>query len=364
MDESAAPRSSYPGPSTGSTRPQQGWRSTASSSLHQRGQRRNVFRRGDADRIFREAFGGKTLDQVMFDMRRKQQGEKKGQQAPDRANEREEDNLRLAMAHAAERYVARLQQRYGRQVASKARLMKRDWAQSMEWAVAEQLRQQRMTSAEGASKEGAEVDLDSLWRTACRGPAPAGRIPFRPFPNMRLPPEVEVPPTPTLGPCVPAAELERNAGEAAQESSTSGSDTKRNAVRDGVLITTRSRREAYEALKQRGMPSPSPLLPSASQARHTTTTTSSSAPEAKEPLAPTNEEEEAEAAHRTALEPVWEAEEAAERFRTSQLRLNRSGRVLEAYRQSRLSKSKAEDRTNIDSIPYNMGQLYSYHRPY
>lgn len=357
---------------------------------------REQFVRGDADRVFREAFEGKTLEQVLFEARRmakahaqqhalhmKRHHEAIHQQQqpqhaaadgdphqrdadPDAAanaaaagekttfstafshaqllhakehQRRHQDNVQKAMHFAAERYAARMQQQYGRGVLSHIRVGRIGKDRFSAFAT---------TTAEATT---GMTPVDDF-------------MPFRPFPHMQLPAHVRVPAEPSMG------SWERtDAATAAKES---------------LFITTKpaqlQRRKKKE--KQPAEEGEEEKTKAGRTTRTTTTTT------ANNNTTTTNNNEEtvsSNSSHRTTeaadqqhisspsraiqaeengeedLEQEWVAE-IVEEDTSTRRRSKRQG-ALEAFRKTRRYQLTEKDK-DIFSIPYNMGQLYSYHRPY
>ncbi|KAG5496567.1 hypothetical protein JIQ42_03396 [Leishmania sp. Namibia] len=168
--------------------------SSASSGVYQQKQHRRYrkpFVRGDANRVFADAFDGKTLDEILFDVQRRRRQEKAGRAAPVQRHEMAGDSedaasnattkssspppteeeegaldrhsrLRHVMETAAESFAQRAQRQYGHGI----------------------LRHIRATA-----------------RPLPEGPAapPDAYMPFRPFVGMPAPPGVQTPPEPQLG---------------------------------------------------------------------------------------------------------------------------------------------------------------------
>ncbi|CAG9578299.1 DNAj-like protein [Leishmania major strain Friedlin] len=171
--------------------------STSSTTFQQQQQQqrrryRKPFVRGDANRVFSDAFDGKTLDEILFDVQRRRRQEKAGRVAAERRHEKgggaghaasngttksssspqplmgesgpldHDARLRHVMETAAELFAQRAQRQYGHGVLRHIR--------------------------------GVAGPLPD-------GPAPPPEVymPFRPFVGMPVPPGVRTPPEPTLG---------------------------------------------------------------------------------------------------------------------------------------------------------------------
>lgn len=297
------------------------------------------FRRGDADRVFRDAFSGKTLEEVLFDVRRQANKKKQMEQQQQSgfasqsastttttnnnnnknthrstsAAEDKDASVAHAMRRAAERYASRLQKRYGRDILSRISVQA--------WPVP----------------------------NPAATPPPSTHLPFRPFPGMRLPEGVTTPPEPTLGPCESAEDLERKRERNNNDDNDNNNDGE--ACYPEVLVTSKTRRrDAHNILK--GI---CEIKKSASEA--------ASAP-------PSTEKEKEKGEEEKALEEapqVWLCDETEEEKRlhdaaASQSRRSPRSDALLAFRRSR--RNTGLNAADIYSIPYNMGQLYSYQRPY
>ncbi|AAZ11810.1 chaperone protein DNAJ, putative [Trypanosoma brucei brucei TREU927] len=128
---------------------------------------RKPFVRGDADRNFREAFHGMSLDQVLFRERLRQrrmqkQMEEKAKEGDDGSPAGREESIRRVAAAAAERFAEKVRRQYGPGMLRHARV------------------------------------YTSLSRDP--QPPPSDYMPFRPFHGWTVPNGVRTPPEPTLGP--------------------------------------------------------------------------------------------------------------------------------------------------------------------
>ncbi|CCW61689.1 unnamed protein product [Phytomonas sp. EM1] len=139
---------------------------TASSSAHSnRGARaaawKKPFVRADADRLFAEAFDGKTVEQLLFEARRRRRL-REGSPGDDDDRARPSSAAEEAFLHAIEHAAARIERSYGPSI----------------------LRHLHVRSS------------------LPRGPVrpPATRMPFRPFLNQKVPEGVTTPPTPRVDP--------------------------------------------------------------------------------------------------------------------------------------------------------------------
>lgn len=161
----------------------------AASSSQQR--YRTPFVRGDANRVFADAFDGKTLDEILFETARRRRQEQQEQRrsgsglsrspsgaapiggAPKESLGAEElsstaeplsrdERLRRVMEEAAEAFAARAQRQYGHGILRHIQASVRP----------------EMTSP---------------------APPPSSSLPFYPFPGMKLPDGVKAPPLPQLG---------------------------------------------------------------------------------------------------------------------------------------------------------------------
>ncbi|ORC90968.1 DnaJ chaperone protein [Trypanosoma theileri] len=136
-----------------------------------RPRRQKTFVRGDADRKFREAFHGMSLDQVIFQERLRQ---RQAQQEQNNNNNNKtgpsssaapsgrEEALRRVMADAAARFASKVQRQYGPSM----------------------LRHVKVSTSPSFSEQMPSSDY----------------MPFRPFHGFSAPPGVRTPPEPKLGP--------------------------------------------------------------------------------------------------------------------------------------------------------------------
>lgn len=145
---------------------------------------RKPFVRGDANRVFADAFDGKTMDEILFDVQRRRRQERRQCAEADGARPRSapssgavdsawassgsvaldrDARLRHAMETAAESFAQRAQQQYGH-------------------GILRHIRASASPLPEGPA------------------PAPKAYMPFRPFVNTAVPAGVQTPPEPELGP--------------------------------------------------------------------------------------------------------------------------------------------------------------------
>lgn len=127
--------------------------------------RRGSFVRKDADRFFRDAFDGKTLDDIMFQERvRERRAAKRRQRQADGDKGQpvgHEEVLRHVMSNAARQFADRLAKEYGHGTVKHTRFIR----------------------LKGPAKE-----------------PPSHVLPFRPFVGSELPAGVSAPPEPNAGP--------------------------------------------------------------------------------------------------------------------------------------------------------------------
>lgn len=204
-------------PSSGSARRRKHTTSTASSTsstTFQQQQRRyrKPFVRGDANRVFADAFDGKTLDEILFDVQRRRRQEKAGGATAEQRHQRDggpghaassdttksssppppvmgengpldrDARLRHVMDTAAELFAQRAQRQYGHGILRHIR------------------------GVAGPLPEGPAAP-------------PEVYMPFRPFVGMPVPPGVRTPPEPKLGKVL-------DSQEATVDSSSSTSDSR------------------------------------------------------------------------------------------------------------------------------------------
>ncbi|KPI90421.1 DNAj-like protein [Leptomonas seymouri] len=173
----AAARSAMPAGST--ARRKRKAASAADASQQQQPRRyRKPFVRGDANRVFADAFDGKTLDEILFDVQRHKRqvaaAERRANASksppplgspssalPEGALDRDA-RLRHVMEEAAESFAHRAQRNYGHGILRHIR------------------------AAASSLPEGP-------------APPPEGYMPFRPFVGMAVPAGVQTPPEPQLG---------------------------------------------------------------------------------------------------------------------------------------------------------------------
>ncbi|GET90708.1 Dnaj-like protein [Leishmania tarentolae] len=190
--------------------------STSSAASPPRQRRyRKPFVRGDANRVFADAFDGKTLDEILFDVQRRRRQEKAGSGAAEQRHTRESDTghpsptdttksssppptteekdpldrdsrLRHVMETAAESFAQRAQRQYGHGILRHIR------------------------AAASPLPEGPAAP-------------PEVYMPFHPFVGMPVPPGVQTPPAPKLGKVL-------SSQEATIESSSSSTPDSRGAL--------------------------------------------------------------------------------------------------------------------------------------
>lgn len=158
--------------------------SSSAAAASSAAKRHSAFVRRDADRIFKDAFDGMTLDDVIFQIRRRQrQKEKEAREKkaavssqdvrePKATESGEEKHpaghdevLLQVMAEAAERFSEKISRAYGPEMLKHAKVVR--------------------------LKAPSHSNLDT---------PPATVLPFRPFVGMELPPGVTVMPDPVMGP--------------------------------------------------------------------------------------------------------------------------------------------------------------------
>lgn len=137
--------------------------SSSSSRAAASTRRRKPFVRGDADRKFREAFHGMSLDQVIFQERLRQRQMRREQREATATSSPagHEESLRRAMADAAERYAEKMRRQYGPGM----------------------LRHVKVRTGVSTGPQ----------------PPPSDYMPFRPFHGWSVPNGVRTPPEPKMG---------------------------------------------------------------------------------------------------------------------------------------------------------------------
>lgn len=252
----AAASSSFPNPSV--SRPAGSVAGRGLGSRLKTRSTRRPFLRGDANRVFKEVFSGKSLEDVLFEARRRSRrgAATGGVPRSGSSEEAQLSGLYASLNVVAESHARRLRAHYGVGAAAKARV-------------------------------GFTVHRSN--------PTPPGaQLPFFPFQNMRLPDGVVVPATPRLGPWTRVEELGDDA-KAFLAETAEGEISNESAVaakgEQGIEVTRQSSRERRLS--------------------------------------------------------------------------KRTGSLDKARQALRLQYSGVQgEGSTAHTIPYNMGQLYSYHRPF
>ncbi|RNF12762.1 DnaJ chaperone protein [Trypanosoma rangeli] len=124
--------------------------------------RQKPFVRGDADRKFREAFHGMSIDQVIFQERLRQRQEKRKLHEATASSSSYEESLRRVIVDAAERFHEKVQRQYGPSMLRHVKL---------------------------------QTELPNGPQ-----PPPSDYMPFRPFHGWSVPEGVRTVPEPRMGP--------------------------------------------------------------------------------------------------------------------------------------------------------------------
>lgn len=138
-------------------------RDEPASNVRRSQHRQGPFVRKDADRFFRDAFDGKTIDDIMFQARLRDRRAHRRRLATDDSEQKpvgHEEVLRHVMSNAAKQFAERLAKEYGHDTVKNTRFFR----------------------FRGASQQ-----------------PPSSTIPFRPFTGQQLPPGVSSPELPTPG---------------------------------------------------------------------------------------------------------------------------------------------------------------------
>ncbi|KAG5472327.1 hypothetical protein LSCM1_03726 [Leishmania martiniquensis] len=172
--------------------------STASASspstAHQQRQHRRYrkpFVRGDANRVFADAFDGKTLDEILFDVQRRRRQEKCGGVAAAQRHEMDSSSEQAARNETAKSSSPLLDAEENVALDRDARL------RHVVEAAAESFAQR----AQRQYGHGILRHIRAAARLLPEGPAapPESYMPFRPFVGMPAPPGVQIPPEPHMG---------------------------------------------------------------------------------------------------------------------------------------------------------------------
>ncbi|AYU80906.1 DNAj-like protein [Leishmania donovani] len=168
--------------------------STSSTTFQQPQQRRyrKPFVRGDANRVFADAFDGKTLDEILFDVQRRRRQEKTGRAAAEQRRERGGGT-----GHAAPNDTAKSSSSPPPAMGENTPL-DRDARLRHVMETAAELFAQRAQRQYG---HGILRHIRGVAGPLPEGPAapPEVYMPFRPFVGMPVPPGVRTPPEPKLG---------------------------------------------------------------------------------------------------------------------------------------------------------------------
>lgn len=162
-------------------------------------QKKSPFVRKDADRLFRDAFDGKTLDDIMFQVGVRERRASKRRLAivaEDNASKEpagHEEVLRRVLSNAARHFAERLAKEYGHETVKKTRFIR----------------------ARGAPAT-----------------PPSDALPFRPFLNCILPVGVSLPQLPVMG---PTSNLADEAIEHVSHSSAQPHVSSKHVMPDGSL---------------------------------------------------------------------------------------------------------------------------------
>ncbi|KAG5498615.1 hypothetical protein JKF63_02901 [Porcisia hertigi] len=168
--------------------------STSSAAQQQQHRRRyrKPFVRGDANRVFADAFDGKTLDEILFDAQRRRRQEKAASAAAARRRD-----TSCSSEHAASNASPKSSSPSS-SIPEESVALDRD----------ARLRHIMETSAESFAQQAQRQYGHGIIRhirasatSLPRGPAapPEAYMPFRPFVGMPIPPGVQTPPEPKLG---------------------------------------------------------------------------------------------------------------------------------------------------------------------
>lgn len=166
------------------------------SSSTSAGRRKKPFVRGDADRVFRDAFDGQSLEQVLFEFRRRQRQEAfktakreaaGAAKASPSSSSSPSSPHSLGAPHTREETLERVA---GRAAENFARHAQRQFGHG----ILKHMRVGRMPGRGGHPAGEAPP------------PPPSDHMPFRPFANLPVPEGVTVPPMPTVGPLMDGRE--------------------------------------------------------------------------------------------------------------------------------------------------------------